>query len=91
MSEAFRASFDRLLTTAQRETTEALDQEETRFYEQLEHAPPPAVNEAEFVAVPAPTVLTQPVTTVGDLVSQIRRVDRRWRLDALVALDDYVS
>jgi hypothetical protein len=43
------------------------------------------------VGVAPPQVLTEPVRTVADLKSLLGELDHRWRLDALVALDDYLS
>ena len=90
MSEAFRESLDRLLATAQEEVARTVEMEEARFYKS---APGSHGNddEAEFVGVAPPEVLTEPVRTVGDLTMLLGRLDSRWRLDALVALDDYLS
>jgi hypothetical protein len=49
------------------------------------------MDEVEFVGVVPPVVLTEPVTTVADLTSMLSGLDRRWRLDVLVALDDYLG
>jgi hypothetical protein len=90
MSEAFRESLDRLLVTAREDVASAVEMEEVRFYRGV---PGSRSNddEAEFVGVAPPEVLTEPVSTVADLTSLLSRLDHRWRLDALVALDDYVS
>jgi len=88
MSVAFRESLDRLLATAQEEVVKAVEMEEARFYALDSHAKD---DEAAFVGVAPPEVLTEPVSTVADLTSLLGRVDYRWRLDALVAIDDYLS
>jgi len=91
MSTVFRDSLDRLLATSGEAVAEVLGTEEARFYKDRARTRPDGTDEAEFVRVAAPEVLTDSVGTIDDLRSQIRRVDCRWRLDALVALDDYVS
>jgi hypothetical protein len=90
MSEAFRASLDQLLTAAREEVAKAVEMEEVRFYEGG-LGPPPNESEAHFVGVAPPELLTEPVKTIADLTSLLGRLDYRWRLDALVALDDYLS
>jgi hypothetical protein len=90
MSEPFRESLDRLLATTHDEVAKAIETEEMRFY-----AGGPGSrgkdNEAEFVGVAPPEMLTEPVRSIADLVSLLGGLDDRWRLDALAALDDYVS
>jgi hypothetical protein len=90
MSDAFRESLDRLLMTEQEEVAKAVEMEEARFYEGASRSHG-TESEAEFVGVVPPEVLTEPVASVADLTSLLGRLDYRWRLDALVALDDYLS
>jgi hypothetical protein len=90
MSEAFQDTLDQLLRTALEEVAQIIEAEEMRFYEDGPRVFP-SDNEAEFVGVVPPEVLTEPVKTTADLKSLLRRLDSRRRLDALAALDDYLS
>ena len=90
MSEAFRESLDQLLGTARNEVARTVEVEEARFYEEAPGSHDKD-SEAEFVGAAPPELLTEPVTTVAELESLLGRLDSRWRLDALVALDDYLS
>lgn len=93
MSEAFRCSLDRLIAEAPEAVADAVEAEEDRFFE--EQAPlagnQAAENHQLVGALPPAQLMGPPVTSVGDLRLLVRRIDRRWRLDVLVALDDYVS
>jgi hypothetical protein len=91
MSEAFQDSLDQLLRTAPDEVAQIVEAEEMRFYEAGPRVVPSDANEDEFVGVVPPEVLTEPVTTTADLKSLLGMLDSRWRLDALAALDDYLS
>jgi hypothetical protein len=91
MSAVFRDSLDRLIAMSEEAVAEVVETEEARFYKDRAGARLERTNEAEFAGIAAPKVLTEPVGTIDGLRSLIRRVDYRWRLDALVALDDYVS
>lgn len=76
--------------TALDEVARTVEVEEARFYEEAPGSHDKD-SEAEFVGAAPPELLTEPVTTVADLESLLGRLDSRWRLDALVALDDYLS
>ncbi|RAX43665.1 hypothetical protein DQ354_19555 [Arthrobacter sp. AQ5-06] len=91
MSDAFRQSLDQLLARGQEDLAEAIEDEQTRFFEEGAQLLAGDSDEAEFVAVAPPVALmAEPVGTIADLRQLIREIDGRWRLDALAALDDYV-
>lgn len=91
MSLEFRASLDRLIDAQAEEVSDVLSSLEDEFYaEQLER-PSAHVDEQSFVGTPPPAgLLRDAVASVDELVARILEVDRRWRLDVLVALDDYL-
>lgn len=91
MSPAFRSSLDRLLATLADGVAEVVESEETRFYDDRAGARGVVTIELQFEDVPAPEVLTEPVSSLEDLRSLVRGVAFRWRLDALTALNDYAS
>jgi hypothetical protein len=91
MSPVFRASFDRLRADRTADIADLLEWEEDRFLREKRLAPWSGATEREFEGVPPPSgLLRTPVETVEDLRECIQAIDERWRLDALVALDDYL-
>jgi hypothetical protein len=93
MSEVFRASLDRLVAEKHEAVIEAIESEQDLFFEQprelLAQGTP---DEGRYVATAPPTkLLTDTVATIGELEVAIQSIESRWRLDALMALDDYVS
>jgi hypothetical protein len=92
MSDVFRQSLDQLIVRAQEYVAEAIEIEETRFFEERARLLVWDSAEAEFVgAAPPKGLMAEPVGTVADLRQLIREIDGRWRLDALLAVDDYLS
>jgi hypothetical protein len=60
----------------------------------FEAKPTPAVPavEAQFVGLPPPRkILRGSVEDMADLMAALERVDQRWRLDAILALQDYID
>ena len=92
MSDIFRQSFGRLMARDQVDLGDVLEAEQMRFFEERAVSPLRDSDETLFVAaVPPLTLLVEPVETVDDLRKLLRGIDGRWRLDALLALDDYLS
>ena len=92
MSGHFRKSLDELLARGIDEVAELVEAEEIRFYEQKAERFPSQFDETHFVGVvPPEPLLVEPMRTVQDLRRLIREIDDRWRLDALVAVTDYVD
>ncbi len=92
MSDTFRRSLGRLMARDPDDLDDVFETEETRFFEERAVSPLRDSEEAEFVAaIPPPSLLDGPVETVDDLRQLLRGIDNRWRLDALLALDDYLS
>ncbi len=91
MSDVFRHSLDRLLARGPEDVAELIETEETRFYEEHAGSHSGDSDEPGFVgATPPQGLMTRPIATSADLISLIREIEDRWRLDALVALDDYL-
>ena len=68
----------------------ALETAEEQMFEVMPAAAVPAV-EARFVGLPPPRkILRGSVEDVADLLAALERVDPRWRLDAILALRDYI-
>jgi hypothetical protein len=92
MSDVFRHSLDQLMVRDQEDLDEVIEIEQMRFFEEREGLLLWDSEEAEFVrAAPPLALLAEPVGTVDHLRQLIRGIDDRWRLDALLALDDYLS
>lgn len=92
MSDAFRESLDRLLAEHMEEVAEVIAAEEARFFEEQALVSVSLAEEREFMGTPPPAMLvTEALANVNDLRSLIHEINRRWRLDALTALDDYIS
>ena len=91
MSDFFRRGLDRLLAQARKEVADAIEIEELRFH--AEGATLIAASDEERFAgdTPPKGLMAEPIRTVEDLTECIRDMDDRWRLDALVALTDYVD
>ena len=86
MTPAFRESFDALLTTDS-EAVEALIDDESWFVPDFRETGP----QAEFVNRTPPTgLLSAAVASVDDLAATIRSVHVQWRLDVVLALEDYL-
>lgn len=91
MSDAFRVSLDRLIGEQADEVSDLLSAEEERFYREQLAGPRSDVRESSFEGISPPSgLLGTPVETVDELRSCILAIDRRWRLDVVVALDDYL-
>lgn len=91
MSDDFRRSLDQLIVRAQEDVAEAIEIEETLFFEERAGLLVWDSAEAEFEgAAPPKGLMAEPVGTVADLRQLIREIDSRWRLDALLAVDDYL-
>lgn len=92
MSDVFRQSLDQLMLQDQEDLDEAIETEEMRFFDERAGLLVRDADEVEFVgAAPPLGLLAEPVGTVDDLRQVIRGIDDRWRLDVLLALDDYFS
>ena len=90
MSDVFRHSLDRLMARHQEDLDQVIEIEQMRFFEERAGLLLRDPEEAEFVgAAPPIALLAEPVRTVEDLRQVIRGIDDRWRLDVLLALDDY--
>jgi hypothetical protein len=76
----------------QEDLDEVIEIEQIRFFEERADLLLWDSEETQFVkAAPPLALLAEPVGTVDDLRQLIRGIDDRWRLDALLALDDYLS
>lgn len=92
MSDVFRASLDRLVADERAAVAEMIESEENRFYEEPRELLEGTADDGGYVeAVPPTGLMTGTVATTGELQVAIQSIDRRWRLDALMALDDYIS
>ena len=92
MSVGFRASLDRLVSTQADEVTEMISSLEDGFYAEQLARHSADVDEKPFVGKPPPAgLLHDAFGSLDELVAQVHAVDRRWRLDVLLALDDYLS
>lgn len=92
MSTVFRQSLDQLILGDQEDLAALIEMEQMRFFEEMSAALLWESEETDFVAAAPPLMLLkESVETLEDLRKLIRGIDTRWRLDALLALEDYVS
>lgn len=92
MSDRFRRDLDRLIASDLDAVEELVASEEETFFVQTSPAVAVAGGESEFEgAVPPPEILNGAVASTVDLRDLIQGVSVRWRLDIILALDDYLS
>lgn len=87
-SDGFRSSLDQLISQDSESVAEMIATEQDRFFDG--EAGTPDGNEYAGVTPPL-GLLDKPVRTPEELRSTLAAVDMRWRLDVLMALEDYVS
>ncbi|MBS45948.1 MAG: hypothetical protein CMH83_22800 [Nocardioides sp.] len=88
MSDRFRSSFDGVIGTRGEAVVELLEVLQEEIFDQMLSLPV----DAEFEQVAPPLgLLDQDVWSVEELGQYLRSVDLRWRLDAVLALDDYLD
>lgn len=92
MSDEFRTSFDALVSSHRQEVEEVLEAAEVHVFEHDLSGLAGPQGDAEYLGVPPPQRLLQgSLSTTEDLVRTLERTDLRWRLDAVLALDDYIT
>lgn len=92
MSDDFRESLDHLLGEQAGEVFDVISEQEDQFYQEHLANMQTDAQEDNFEGVAPPSgLLGIPIATSDELRHCILAVDRRWRLDAIVALDDYLS
>lgn len=90
MSDEFRHGLDRLISERGEEISDLVSTEEERFYREHAAGPVSGPEESGFEGLTPPLgLLRGSVTTVEELSARIGAVEHRWRLDVLVALDEY--
>lgn len=66
--------------------------DQLRFYGERTNLLVPDSHEAEFVGLSPPLdLLAAPFETLAELRRLLYEIDDRWRLDALAAIEDYLS
>lgn len=91
MTKSFRVSLEVLVQSDPDAVQAALEIAEEQVFEVEPAAAAPEV-EARFVGLPPPRkILRGSVEDVSGLVAALDRVDQRWRLDAILALHDYID
>lgn len=89
MTDRFRSSLDQLVSQNSNAVAESIDEEHDRLFAGELGA---SDGEDEYSGVAPPLgPLDKPVRSTEELSSTIASVDRRWRLDVLLALEDYVA
>lgn len=90
MTEEFRSHLERLLSQgAHEELRDAVEEAQDRvFGDGLRMTDSEPAYEGK---APPTGLLRDPVESVEDLALAIERVDLRWRLDAILALDDFID
>jgi hypothetical protein len=89
MSPEFEASVKAIGASRSKALARALEQEADVIYSEAIAAAGEADDEPGFVrAIPPRGLLADPVGSVEDIHRVIRSTDRRWRLDAIMAIGD---
>lgn len=92
MERAFRDSLSALLDRVPEELWEVLDECETQVYVAMADTRWSPEIEAQFEGVPPPAnLLDGLVLAPSDIRLALDRMDRRWRLDAISAIGDYLA
>lgn len=92
MSEEFRASLDTLTSSNRPEVEKVLEALETEVSMSDVSKLKRQAGDAEYVGVPAPRGLLQGTpASADDLDRVLREVELRWRLDAVLAIGDYID
>lgn len=92
MSDIFLQSLNQLVARGQEDVAEAMFNDQLRFCEERTKLLVPDSNEAEFVGLSPPVdLLAAPFETLAELRRLLYEIDDRWRLDALAAIEDYLS
>lgn len=92
MTEDFHVSMDALTETHYQQVREVLEQVEAAVFEQDLSSLASADAGSRYQAASAPPgLLTGSVASPQELRQALDRISLRWRLDAVMALDDYVG
>ena len=92
MSDVFRRSLERLVDESAEELAALLSSEENSFILEERRRSPSDVEELAFQGARPPLgLLVAAVESVDELRSRVLEIDRRWRLDLITALDDWVD
>ncbi len=91
MTDEFRRSLDMLIDQRADGVSELLSTEEDAFYAARIYGAPIDAGERDFEGLAPPkALLDDPVSSLDELRARILAIDARWRLDVVVALDDYL-
>lgn len=89
MSDDFRAGLDAVSRSDADSLREVVEHAEEQVYEADWHG---LNTSEELVGTPPPVdLLRGDVSTAKDVADAIEQTDLRWRLDVILALDDYLS
>ena len=88
MSDRFRASLDAPISVRRPEVSVLLERMEDGIYEQVSSIP---VDGAYERRSPPKELLDDEVWSEQELEAALEQVDLRWRLDAVLALGDYID
>lgn len=92
MTDDFRRDLDALVATQPAEIEEVLAAAEEQIFERDLSGLAESRTQAQFEGVTPPVgLLDGSLRTASDLSVALARVDLRWRLDAVMALTDYVE
>ena len=91
MTKSFRGSLEALVQSDPRAVEATLETAEEQWFETPPTAADPAV-EAQFVGLAPPRrILVGTMEGLPGLLAALELVDERWRLDAILALQDYID
>lgn len=92
MTDDFRATLDALVAINRDDVAGALEQAQARLFGLDLSRLGAAGTESPFERVSAPPgLLSGSVGSSDELVHALDRIDLRWRLDAVMAVEDYIA
>ena len=92
MTEKFRLALDHLHSTLPVQVEKVLDEAEDSLFSDGGMTPDDPDAFAQYEGCPPPVkILRGHLTSPEDLAASLDRVERRWRLDAVMALQDYIA
>lgn len=92
MSDDFRSGLDALVASHLSEVEDILEVAEAQIFEGDLSALFAPGRDTRFNGAAPPTGLLEgPLSTINDLQDALARVDLRWRLDAVLAVNDYID
>lgn len=90
MTELFRNSLDSLFLSTEGSILDILEEDQDALTDEFNENPPPDAHGLEAQGLPD-HYLDGEFSSVDDLMGYLRNLDPSWRLDAYLAVDDFIT